>query len=267
LDITKGYKIRGKRGPFVVLLHSSMSSKDQWVDLTSKLSSQFRLIAIDLAGYGDNELPSNPDTFSTNNEISLVKNIIEKEIKESEQFHLIGHSYGGAISLKLAVEIPNRIQTLTFFEPVAFHLLPPLETAYNEVMEIVEKLSLALKENNKTLAAQLFIDYWSGKGTFKRLAVKNQEMFINYIDKVSLDFKALFNETLNLCDYSKIDIPICMIKGEKSPISSLSIFEILEQNLSIFSVHSVPGGHMSPITHFKHVNKIIEDFLILQAFQ
>ncbi len=266
MDITKGYKVCGK-GPFVVLLHSSMSSKDQWIALTSQLSSKFKLIAIDLAGYGDNELPSNSDTFSTDDEISLVKNIIEKEIKANELFHLIGHSYGGAISLKLAVEIPDRIQTLTFFEPVAFHLLPPAEAACNEVMTIAEKLDLALEESNKGLATQLFIDYWSGKGTFKRLTKNNQEMFINYIDKVSLDFNALFNEALSLEDYSKINIPICMIKGEKSPASSLNIFEILEQNLSAFSVHSVPGGHMSPITHFKQVNKIIEEFLIFQAFQ
>jgi len=244
-----------------------MSSKDQWKPLIPLLRPSFKVIAIDLAGYGDNKLPPNPQVFSIDDEIRLIKDIIVKKTTNNEPFHLIGHSYGGAIALKLALKMPNWIRTLALFEPVAFHLLPPDGPAHNEITTIVRQLTYALKEKNKTFATQLFIDYWSGKGTFEKLAPKNQNIFIQYIDKVLLDFQALFNESLTLEDYSNINIPVCMIKGEKSPLSSIQIFRILEHALTDLSVHSVPGGHMSPITHFKKVNRIIERFLTSQPFK
>lgn len=265
LDTTPGYSVIG-HGPVAVLLHSSMSSKEQWNPLIQLLRHKFKTIAIDLAGYGDNELPLSPQTFSTEDEINLIEGILAKETETNEQFHLIGHSYGGAIALKLLLKILSRVKTLTVFEPVAFHLLPTDGSARNEITAIVDQLTSALKKN-RTYATQLFINYWSGKGTFEKLAPNNQNIFIQYIDKVLLDFQALFNESLTLEDYSKINIPICMIKGEQSPLSSLQIFQILAQTIPDRSIHSVPGGHMSPITHFKKVNKIIEKVLTPQVFE
>jgi len=260
LDTTKGYTVSGQ-GPVIVLLHSSMSSKDQWKSLIPLLCHRFKLISIDLAGYGDNELPSNPQTFSTEDEIDLVEQILLKKTENNEPFHLVGHSYGGAIALKLAVKQIARIRTLTLFEPVAFHLLPAGGTAHNEITAVAGNLARALENKNKTLATRLFIDYWSGQGTFGNLKQKNQAIFLRYIDKVVLDFQALFTESLTLKDYSKVNIPVCMIKGEKSPLTSIQIFQILEHYLPDRSIHCVPGGHMSPITHVNKVNKIIENFL------
>ncbi|MBC8441282.1 MAG: alpha/beta hydrolase [Deltaproteobacteria bacterium] len=188
-----------------------------------------------------------------------------KETENNAPFHLVGHFYGGAIALKLAVKLLARIRTLTLFEPVAFHLLPSDGAAHNEITTIVKNLTQALEKKDKTLATKLFIDYWSGKGTFENLKQKNQAVFIQYIDKVVLDFQALFNESLTLKDYSKVNIPVSMIKGEKSPLTSIQIFQILEHYLPDRSIHSVPGGHMSPITHVNKVNKIIENFLTAHA--
>src|SRR3546814_1285704 len=38
-------------------------------------------------------------------------------------FHLVGHSYGGAVPLKIALSQPQRVLSLTLIEPVLFHLL------------------------------------------------------------------------------------------------------------------------------------------------
>jgi pimeloyl-ACP methyl ester carboxylesterase len=37
--------------------------------------------------------------------------------------HLVGHSYGGGVALRAAVERPERIASLTLYEPSAFHPL------------------------------------------------------------------------------------------------------------------------------------------------
>jgi len=78
LNVTPGYTICG-HGPAVILLHSSMSSKDQWKPLIGLLRTNFTIIAIDLTGYGENKLPLNPQTFSLDDEIKLVRDILAKE--------------------------------------------------------------------------------------------------------------------------------------------------------------------------------------------
>ncbi|CCK82214.1 alpha/beta fold hydrolase [Desulfobacula toluolica] len=262
MNSTCGYTVCGN-GPCIVLLHSSMSSKNQWKPLISLMAPKFQLISIDLSGYGDNDLPMNHQTFSTDDEICLVSGIIEKEIGNTEPFQLVAHSYGGAIALKMAAELPHRVASLTLFEPVPFHLLHPDEPACIEITSIIDQLTRALKEENKRSATQLFIDYWSEKGTFEKLKPVNKDALINYIDKVVLDFQALINESLTLEDYSNINIPVCLIKGEKSPLSAVRLFRILAKTLPEPFLYSVPGGHMSPVTDFKTVNSIIEQFLTL----
>jgi pimeloyl-ACP methyl ester carboxylesterase len=37
--------------------------------------------------------------------------------------HLVGHSYGGCVALRIAIERPRRVASLSLYEPTVFHLL------------------------------------------------------------------------------------------------------------------------------------------------
>ena len=87
--------IREGSGAPVVMLHSSMSSKEQWSRLSTGLNGDFHTIAIDLYGYGDGDYPQNPSSFSLADEALRIDTIIT-ELIGTEHFHLVGHSYGGA---------------------------------------------------------------------------------------------------------------------------------------------------------------------------
>src|SRR6266536_155294 len=47
--------------------------------------------------------------------------------------HLIGHSYGGGVALRVAVERSNRIASLTLYEPAAFQGSPGAYLARSEI--------------------------------------------------------------------------------------------------------------------------------------
>src|SRR6266516_1098475 len=47
--------------------------------------------------------------------------------------HLIGHSYGGGVALRVAVERSNRIASLTLYEPTAFQGSPGAYLARSEI--------------------------------------------------------------------------------------------------------------------------------------
>ena len=134
MKYSKDYTVKGSGFP-VVMLHSSMSNKEQWHKLSSLLTDSFQVLAIDLIGYGESEYPEDPDSFSLKDETRRVQNIILQAINE-QPFHLIGHSYGGATALRLTYDAELKIRSLSMFEPVAFHLLDREEPALSQVIDI-----------------------------------------------------------------------------------------------------------------------------------
>lgn len=254
-------KYPNQKPPFpIVLLHSSMSSKSQWNRLIKRLDPQFQTIAIDLHGYGQVAMPNNALTFSLSDEIDLVHSIIDQHIEKNAPFHLIGHSYGGAIALRLALEQHNRISSLALYEPVAFYLLNSKEAAYQEITSVISRIDNDIKQNPRA-ATQVFIDYWSGSGTFVDMLENVQAALIEQIQKVRLDFQALLADRLQLADLHKLDIPVCLLSGRESPFSTRRIVELLSQTLPHINCHQVSGGHMAPITHATEVNNILADFI------
>jgi pimeloyl-ACP methyl ester carboxylesterase len=246
--------------PPVVLLHSSLSSKQQWNRLVRSLSAQHRVITIDLLGYGERRMPEAPADFSLATEIDAVMEQVRDEIGD-EPFHLIGHSYGGAIALRLASLHAARIRSLALYEPVAFSLLEFGDTARKEVAKLTAAMQRAM-DSDRGEATRLFIDYWSGAGAFARLPEDVKSEFIDRIPKVPLDFQALFGDRLQLAELAALDIPVCLLGGLRSPASTIRITQALALALPNADCHFIDAGHMAPITHADTVNPILTAFLV-----
>ena len=253
--ITKG------KGIPVVLLHSALSSKIQWFQLMESMSSDYMMIAVDLYGYGSAPLPENEESFSLSDEIIRLESILDGIIPPDEPFHVVGHSYGGAVGLRFCYKDEKRIRSLTLFEPVAFHLLPESEEALANVRQTGEIIKAYIANEKYDAAAEYFVDYWSTPGTFSRYPGMIRRTFSEGIKKLRLDFPALLNEPLSLEDYSKIKCPVCLLVGRDSPIDSRRIAELLAENLKDCRLNWVKGNHMAPIFQSHEVDPIIESFI------
>ncbi len=255
-----GYSIQGS-GPPIVLLHSSMSSKSQWGALIKELEVNCRVFAVDLLGYGDLTYPKIEHSFSLTDEIEWLETIFDKEIGTATPVHLVGHSYGAAIALKLSHKHPKRINALTLFEPVAFHLLSRNDIAFKEIERVYSSLKKKLLCGGEKAATEIFVDYWSGTGTFVDLSENAQKATVKRVKKVVLDFQALFQEPLSLKDYANISVPCCLISGQQSPFPTRRIMALLKETLPNNVFHQVSGGHMSPVTDTSEINRIIGSFV------
>ncbi len=107
----------------LVFVHGSPGSWEGWVHflLDSGLQSKFQIIAIDRPGYGG----SNPGVA----EISLAKQASDIiEVLKFNQSHLpailVGHSFGGPVIAKMAIDYPSQVAGLVF---VASSVSPELE--------------------------------------------------------------------------------------------------------------------------------------------
>jgi pimeloyl-ACP methyl ester carboxylesterase len=101
------YQEKGAGAP-LVLLHGYTASTFAWKDVFDPLSQQFRVIAVDLKGFGFSGKPDGDYTRRAQGDlvIRLLDHLnIDRAI-------LCGNSMGGEISLNAAVRHPDRVSAL-----------------------------------------------------------------------------------------------------------------------------------------------------------
>jgi pimeloyl-ACP methyl ester carboxylesterase len=247
--------------PAVVLLHSSMSSKSQWLPLKAQLGDDYRCIAVDLQGYGASPFPADAGadyTHTLAHEVDAVVAAISSRLEPGEAFHLIGHSFGGACALHMARRMPQRVLSLTLFEPVAFHLLTEQHPAKAEIVSVVGRIRACASDRDAT---RIFIDYWNRDGAFDAAPEAAQTKMVAQIAKVKLDFQALLGEAATLDDLSMLTMPTLVMAGERSPASTRLLVEQLGASLPNATALQTRTAHMGPITHPDVVNPFIANFL------
>ncbi len=237
-----------------------MSSKGQWKRFIAGLDDNFHPIAVDLYGYGKTAMPEHSEQFSLDDEIERICAVIDQHLPKGAPFHLMGHSYGGAIALRLAHEQADRVLSLALFEPAAFYLLEQADPGHREISAVVAGLRQKIA-TDKAGATCDFLDYWSGQGTFAAIAPNIQQVLIGQIDKVQLDFQALLGDPLRLADLRKLDLPVCLLSGNGTTLAAKRIASLLSQTLPRVYCQSFEGGHMLPITDAEPVNAAFMKFL------
>lgn len=76
-------------GPPVICLHSSASSSGQWRALTDRLADRFRVVAVDLYGYGRSLAWPGERPMYLDDQVALLEPILRAA---EEPFHLVvGH--------------------------------------------------------------------------------------------------------------------------------------------------------------------------------
>jgi pimeloyl-ACP methyl ester carboxylesterase len=106
-DFVHGYDL----GVRVVLVHGSIANGEMTFAPVAPLAERFELVIPNRSGY-----PPNPPL----ERIDFEEQVLELEPLLGDGAHLVGHSYGGVISLLLAARRPDLVRSLTVSEPPAF---------------------------------------------------------------------------------------------------------------------------------------------------
>jgi len=243
----------------IVLLHSSASCGTQWRDFKETYGGRYDIFTPDLQGYGDLSSWSGSAAWTLADEVLLVK----AEVAHIPgRIHLVGHSFGGAVALKFALTYPERIASLTLFEPVTFHLLRQGNLAdrslFDEAARVASEISIGLVRGDFWSGMARFVDYWNGPGTWGLMQGKKHRRLGRCAGKVAMDFWATMNETTPLTAYRAISAPVLILRGEDSPAPTCRIAELLNSAIPSARLINLPDtGHMAPVTHPVTVNRHI----------
>ncbi len=106
--LTVHYRDEGAGFP-VVLLHGSPSSLHTWDALARNLSSHYRVIRMDLPGYGLTG-PNPAHDYSTRSYLDFLDAFLKAV--HVDDCYLIGHSFGGRIAAEFAYKKKARVKKL-----------------------------------------------------------------------------------------------------------------------------------------------------------
>jgi pimeloyl-ACP methyl ester carboxylesterase len=250
--------------PTVVALHCSGAGAYEWRQLTRVMGQRFRMAAPDLIGCGTTDHWSGTHAFTVADESARVVDIVDAA---EGPVHLVGHSYGGGVALRVARERPTRIASLTLYEPVAFHVLktagPAGHAAFEEIMELAGRVDRAVLCGAFFAAAEIFVDHWNGAGSFAAMDPHAQSLVARYIPKACLEFRAMAQETTSIGAYRRFNFPTLLMVGEHTTEPVRLIARQLAKAMKLCSMRTVFGaGHMGPFTHATAVNAMIADHIV-----
>lgn len=104
-------------GEPVVLLHGFGASTYSWRKVMPELAKSYRVVAIDLNGFGYTERPRDRASYTREGQGRLVLGVLDA--LGIERAHVFGHSYGGGLTLYLASRHPERFLSMVLVDSSA----------------------------------------------------------------------------------------------------------------------------------------------------
>lgn len=249
-------------GPGIVCIHSNASTSGQWRGLLDLLAPKFCVLAPDSYGAGKSPQWPSDRVIALRDEVALIEPVLARA---GSPLTLVGHSYGAAIALIAALERPGRVRAMALYEPTLFSLLDAEAAAPNEadgIRNAVAAASSALDGGNQDAAAERFIDYWMGAGSWKQTPEQRKPAIAEAVTNVRRWAHALFTEPTPLAAFRALDVPVLYMVGKRSTPSARGVARLLVNALPRAELLEFDDlGHMGPITHPDTVNEAIARFL------
>ncbi len=248
-------------GEPVILLHSSVSGNRQWRALTEALKDRYRVIAVNLFGYGQTTAwpGTTPQSLYASAQLVLA---LCRDLDTPA--HLVGHSFGGSVALKAAELFGPRIGKLILLEPNPFFLLKQ----HGRTEAFLE--SRALRDHVKSFGAlgdwmavaERFADYWLGDGSWSAMPDKRRIAFAESCAPNFHEWDAVMEEETTVEQWRSPPARTLVVSDRATRRPIREIVEILRTERPEWSFeYYEDGGHMAPLTRPEIVNPIVRRFL------
>jgi pyruvate dehydrogenase E2 component (dihydrolipoamide acetyltransferase) len=220
----------------MVFLHGFGSCHGLWRPITDALSPEHRTIAYDLPGHGASL--GWPDAGPAKIAVRAVS--ADLDARGIEKFHLVGHSFGGAVATLLASAKPQNVASLTVLAPGGYgpEINGALLRRYGAAVEPDEiRNCLAAMSGPSSAVADHAVKVLAEM----RRRPGQTEMLARIAAEISRDDTqgVISRETL-----AALAMPVSVMWGTADPLLPYRQTEGLP---SQFSLHTAEGfGHMLP---------------------
>ena len=252
---TVSCRVSGQGTP-VVFLHSGPGSAADWRGVFEQFATGYRLVAVN--GFGQGQTSDWPaGDVQVDQYVEMVSGLVGEL---SEPVHLVGHSYGGAVALRMVSTSPGLVRSLAVVEPQAYPLLSDGDPQlFAEVTEVADTFARAVDEGRIEDAWRGFIDHYNGAGSWRALPEAAQQRMLQISEVAVRSWTALFTNPITKGDLTQVGVPTLVIQGGRTTAPERRLCEIVTDEVPGARQVVVEGaGHMVPLTHPVAVAQALE---------
>lgn len=266
------------RGEPVVLVHGSASDMRTWRHQLPAIGAAYRAVAYSRRYARPNDpIPEGADDPMLPHVDDLVAFIDAVGAKPA---HLVGHSWGGFVSLLAAIRYPGAVRRLVLMEPPVISLFvstPPRPMELVRMLLRRPRTAVAIMKFGATAADpamqayrcgddeagfEIFARGVLGSDAFERLSPERKSQAW---DNVAVDKAQLLGEgfpSLRDDEVRGVTAPTLLLGGEKSPAFLHRLTDRLEELLPDVQRAVVPGAsHIMHEDNAQAVNESVLGFL------
>jgi len=225
----------------ILMVHGFAANKDNWLRFARHLSQDYRVIALDLPGFGTSDRPTG--SYDVGTQTERLASVIDAF--GIGRLHLIGNSMGGHISALYAARSPDKVLSLALLDNAGITSPQP-----SELMQLLERGAanpLVVKQpaDFQRLLEFVFVQppYLpeSLKGYFAEQAINNSAHY----DQV---FAHLIERYIPLePELAKIQAPTLIIWGAEDRVLHVSSISVMQPLLRKPSVVIMPQTGHAPM--------------------
>lgn len=237
-DLKINYKVFGAGEPFLIL-HGWGSRSDKWQRIGELLSEKGILAIVpDLPGFSKSQTLNN--TWNLNDYCRFVKEFVKLCPEIKEDFNLLGHSFGGALSIKFSVEEPQRIKKLFLVAPACFRKITFKKKVFSKIARVVRVLFFSLPGTVKNKLAPSYNNF--RKAVYKILIRKSDYPYVKE-EIMKKTFSNVVKEDISFY-FSYIKIPTVIIFGDKDNVTPKREGDFINKRISNSKLIVIPeAGH------------------------
>ncbi len=249
-------------GPLIVLLPPGASSAAAWRDVTADLTARFECLAVNLSGYAETEAFHSNRPMTLDDEALAVLALMDSHKGE---VHLVGHSYGGAVAIRLVLHNEHRFSSLTLIEPAAYPMLSQageLELA-KDVLQINQEFIAHVREGDNDTAFQIYFDFYNtGPRKWADLSSSAQQRLMSVAKPVAAALEAVHASDSTLNELGQLQIPTLVVAGAETDNVHASLAINIARAVPRARLKTIPtAGHMCSLTHPTEVAGIIQSHI------
>lgn len=253
---------RGGTRP-VLALHCSLAHAGAWSALAEALDG-VTLTAMDFIGHGraaDWDGTTDLHAASTADAVAMAL-----EIGGGQPVDVFGHSFGGTVALRMAVERPDLVRSLVLVEPVLFAVTKLAnDPAWDGFIADHREFGAKIVAGDREGAATQFHAMWGTGEGFHDLPPRMQAYIRDRIHLITAPWNVVLDDAPGLLAPGRLEavkVPVLLLEGGDSPPIIAAINRALAARLPQATRASVTGAaHMLPISHAAEVAALITPHL------
>jgi len=248
------YEVYGTKGPYILLVHSILSSRAQWKANIKALTTIGRPVIVELYGHGRSPTPLEPDAYFPDSYCIEFERIRKK--LNADSWFVCGSSLGAALSLRYSFKYSDKVIAQVFTNSRS-------ALASENLQESMEWFAKEVRKNGKKISELLPFN----PANSKNLPDDIKTLLADDLKLVTVE--GIVNTALYTgsdCSVRNMvqdnSVPTLLVAGIFEKIF-LPELKYARENMPLLEILKLDGGHAVNITNADQFNAGLLNFFSL----